>query len=316
MFSLQRWILKSKWKETFAFLPIKGDIAKVQGIDIWYETFGSKKDPAFLLIMGGGCQGILWPDLFCQRLASLGFFVIRFDARDVGLSSYFDFEKTPYTLLDMAKDSIGLLDALEISKAHIMGTSMGGAIAQLISAYFKERVLSMTVMATSSDFRNLIHALEGKDLRGLPLSPPSKECLDWIHSLDKHDSFDYIRKVRKQFEGWEILNGPDIPFHVSYYLQLLLKTIFRQRSYRCILNHIHAIVGSVDLVKETEGKILVPSLVIQGEKDPIFPQDHGEHLATSIPKSHFLLLEKMGHNLNACFYDPILQGIQKVTANN
>ena len=175
----------------------KGKIAKIQGMDLWYQTFGDKKNPAFLLVMGSGCQGILWPDVFCQKLVSLGLYVIRFDLRDTGFSSSFDYQKNPYNLLDMAQDCILLLDHLKITKAHVMGTSMGGTIAELIGAYFSQRVESLILMATTADLRNVVNAILGEE-KNLPLSDPSSDCLDWIQSFVKnHQKLSSLQKIKK-----------------------------------------------------------------------------------------------------------------------
>ena len=109
-------------------------VVQTNGLEFWTESFGKKENPALLLIMGSGSQGIQWPQKFCEQLANKGYFVIRYDHRDVGLSSTIDYQKTPYTLLDMGKDAISILDSYGIKKAHIVGFSMGGPIALLIGS--------------------------------------------------------------------------------------------------------------------------------------------------------------------------------------
>ncbi len=301
MFPWQKWLVRFSGK---------GEIVNLGELDLWYESFGNSKDPCFLLIMGGGCQGILWPDLFCEKLASLGFFVIRFDARDTGYSSYFDYKNKPYNLLDMAKDGVLLLDFLKIKQAHVMGTSMGGAIAQLMATHFPFKVLSLTLIATTVDFRNLVAAIQGIPRENLPLSSPSQECLEWIEAFSlKHPHLSWLEKIQKQMKGWHILNGRKAPFDRVYYGKVMAKSIWRQSSYEVLLNHVKAIISSVESLLNTLGKIEAPSLIIQGTEDPIFPKDHAEFLAASLPNSELFLVEKMGHNLNSCFYDIILERI-------
>lgn len=295
------------WQRCLVKWAGKGQIINTSSMEIWYESFGKREDPCLLLIMGGGCQGILWPDLFCEKLASLGFFVLRYDNRDVGLSSYFDYEKKPYNLMDMAQDAVDFLDALRISKAHVLGTSMGGAIAQLMAVHFPEKVHSLSLIATTCDFRNIANAILEEPLTNLPRPSPSKECLQWISLFSQHHPhLTWIQKIRTQLDGWKILNGPEVPFDSKYYSKMMLKTIWRQRSYNALLNHVSALLSSVDLLLHTQGKIQVPTLVFQGEKDPIFPLGHGEFLSQTIPLGELCLIDKMGHNLNACFYEPIL----------
>lgn len=115
-------------------------IAKANNIDIWYETFGNINDEPLLLIMGGCCQGILWPTEFCKQLAASGFYVIRYDHRDTGLSTYFDYEKHPYDIRDLTEDAIGLIDYLKIKKCHAVGLSMGGPISELLSIKYPSKL--------------------------------------------------------------------------------------------------------------------------------------------------------------------------------
>jgi len=139
-------------------------LAKVGDVELCYETFGNRSDPALLLVMGLGTQMLAWREEFCQELVSRGFFVIRYDNRDVGRSTRFSGVKPPgavellrrkprnaaYTLDDMADDGLGLLDALRIERAHVAGASMGGMIAQVMAVRHPERVLSLTsIMSTT-----------------------------------------------------------------------------------------------------------------------------------------------------------------------
>ena len=143
------------------------------GIEIEYETFGSTDNPALLLVMGFTAQLTAWHEEFCQGLANKGYFVIRYDNRDCGLSTKFDGQTVdigavmmaalseqpvppvPYTLSDMAADAAGVLDALNIEKAHIIGASMGGMIAQHVADLAPERVQSLTLMMTTAGARHL-----------------------------------------------------------------------------------------------------------------------------------------------------------------
>ena len=146
---------------------------KTNGIEIEVESFGQARDPAILLIMGLGGQMVLWPDDFCERLAGAGYRVVRFDNRDIGLSTKLDGlgrppllrngiahtlrlpVRAPYRLDDMALDSVGVLDALDIERAHVVGVSMGGMIAQLLAARHVGRVASLTSIMSSSGHRAL-----------------------------------------------------------------------------------------------------------------------------------------------------------------
>lgn len=142
-------------------------------VHLWYETFGKKENPTLLLIMGGGCQGIMWPTALCERLAEEGFFVIRYDHRDMGLSSFIDYEKNPYDLMDLSRDAIEILDALEIRKAKIVGISMGGLIATILGAYFSDRIDSIVPIAITSDFSTFLDPSENNTS---PLPKPKKNA--------------------------------------------------------------------------------------------------------------------------------------------
>jgi pimeloyl-ACP methyl ester carboxylesterase len=145
-------------------------------VEIWYETFGKKEEPAVLLISGATAQGSMWPSEFCQKLAGKGFFVIRYDHRDTGRSTHIDYETEPYDLLDMAKDASELLDKLAVKRAHLVGSSLGSAIAQILSVHYPDKVSSMTLMATTADSRPLHLALQGLPAEEGTLPPPRQEC--------------------------------------------------------------------------------------------------------------------------------------------
>jgi pimeloyl-ACP methyl ester carboxylesterase len=122
-------------------------------ITLWYETFGDSKNPPIVLLMGNATQGIFWPTDFCEQLASKDRYVIRFDYRDVGLSTHVNYDKHPYDFLDMTADIIGLLKFLNIKKAHLVGLSMGGVLAQVIAINHPDHVLSVTYTMSTSDYR-------------------------------------------------------------------------------------------------------------------------------------------------------------------
>jgi len=147
-------------------------------VKLWYQTFGLPNNPPFILLMGNGAQGIFWPDLFCQKLAERNYYVVRFDYRDTGLSSHFDFDKHPYDFLDIAKDILGFLNALKLEKTHFVGLSMGGFIAQLLAIHYPEHVLSVVSMMSTSDYSSLLSTLEGRPFSPSGLPAPKKNS--WI----------------------------------------------------------------------------------------------------------------------------------------
>src|ERR1700743_1751803 len=164
---------------------------RANGIDIEYERFGRDSDPAILLIMGLAVQLIMWPVAFCEGLAAKGFRVIRFDNRDIGKSTHLsqlgapNIPETmmkvmsgqtvvpPYTLDDMAKDSVSLLDALGIKRAHIVGASMGGMIAQIVAAKYPEDTISLTSIMSTTGRRDLPQATP--EVMGALMTPPASD---------------------------------------------------------------------------------------------------------------------------------------------
>lgn len=129
-------------------------IVKVNGIDICSESFGDPSNPAILLIMGATCSMVYWDEEFCQRLADTGRYVIRYDNRDVGRSVVYEPGSSNYTVIDMANDAAGLLDAYNIEQANIVGMSLGGMIAQVLATRHPQKVLTLTLIASS--FSNLM----------------------------------------------------------------------------------------------------------------------------------------------------------------
>ena len=291
----------------------ENQITSANGIKIWYETFGQKKHEALLLIMGGCCQGIMWPTEFCERLAAEKFFVIRYDHRDTGYSTCFDFQENPYTLLDLAKDAIGLLDALEVRKAHLAGLSMGGPIAELMAACYPERVSTITLIAASSDFRAMNRAYAELPPEENSLSRPKDIYLSWMKNYLACPTDNQKEALEQRMTCWRILNGSVAPFEELLYRQLHRLFLIRSKSPESIKNHLSACADSEDLIKDAHKQIKVPTLILHGTEDPIFPQDHGIALAKTIPQSKYFLLDGFGHMLNCQFYEFMISKIKELT---
>lgn len=275
--------------------------AKANGIDIWYETFGTKENPAILLLMGACCQGILWPIEFCEKLVKAGFFVIRFDYRDAGLSTCFDFEKSPYTLTDMAKDAIGLLDFLNIQKFSLIGLSTGGPIAEILAVEHPKRVQSIALIATSLDFTSYRRALAGLPHEG-PLSSPTKDYVIFMQKLFSQGISDHDL-LKQRIEGWEVLNGYKVPLDKKHNSDLQKLFLSRLTYPEGLKNHLLANHLSEDLIRTIPHKVKTPTLILHGTEDPIFPLDHLQALAHAIPHATWRLVEGIGHIPNPLFFD-------------
>jgi 10-carbomethoxy-13-deoxycarminomycin esterase len=276
-------------------------IAKVGNMDIWHETFGNKENPPLLLIMGSGAQGVLWPTEFCEKLASEGFYVIRYDQRDTGFSTCFNFKTDPYDLSDMAKDAIALLDFLKIPKAHLLGFSMGGPVAEYMAIHFRNRIDTISLMATSPDF----FPTEGS------LSDSTKE----FHALRSKSSQipinDEVQRLNQRVAMWGLQNGSKTPLDESWVRSVNQVFFSRMRNTECLGNHGQAMRRSEALIRAVPYQVQVPTLIFHGSEDPVFPPDHGKALAKAIPHSRYVPVDGMGHLLNPHFYPIVIEEIKK-----
>jgi pimeloyl-ACP methyl ester carboxylesterase len=271
--------------------------ASANGIQIEYETFGEPSSPPLLLIAGIGGQMIGWDEELCKEWARKGLYVIRFDNRDVGLSTKLkeagipdvmavmtagmNGEKVdvPYTLDDMADDTVGLLDALKLDKAHICGISMGGAIAQTISFRHPSRVRSMTQVYSTTGNPDL--PKPKPEIMELLLTPPPKEREAYVNYM--------IRLYRT-------IAGPGFPFDETWHRNLAGRSHDRAfygpgkaRQYAAIVAHGNR--------KPLLASITAPTLVIHGADDPLIPVSGGRDSAEAIPGAELLVIEGMGHDM-------------------
>lgn len=267
------------------------------GIQIEYETFGKPSSLPLLLIAGLGGQMIGWDEEICEKWARKGLFVIRFDNRDVGLSTKMEGagvpdpmaamkarmngEKVdaPYTLDDMADDAVGLLDALKIDKAHLCGISMGGAIAQTISFRHPSRVRSMTQVYATTGNPQLPQPQPG--IMELLLTPPPKEREAYV---------EYMLKLYKT------IAGPGFPFDEIWHRKLAGRSYDRAfygpgkaRQFAAIVAHGNR--------KPLLASITVPALVIHGADDPLVLVQGGIDSAEAIPGAELMIIEGMGHDM-------------------
>lgn len=280
----------------------------INGISIYYEEFGEENNECILLISGLGSQMTRWNLDFCQKLVNKGFRVIRFDNRDAGKSTFIEHKvsdlgqlmqllqqgiipENAYSLLDMAKDAIGLLDALNIEKAHIVGRSMGGIIAQVLAAEFPERVLSATIIMSTS--------LNPE----LPQTAPDVMQMMMQKVPDfKKEAF---RENRLKFA--KRISGSLIPFDEDAEWQMLVEENQRAAPAQT-LGHITAMTLT-GFNPERFDKIKAPTLIIHGTEDLIFPLACAEDLHTRIKGSKFLKIEGMGHEIPMLLNDKIVNAI-------
>lgn len=284
-------------------LVAKEGIAKVKHLKIWYETFGRSSDPALLLIMGGAGQGIIWPTELCKRLASKGFFVIRYDQRDSGLSTCVEFDKNPYTLFDLACDGIGVMDALALKKAHLFGLSMGGPIAEIMSVHFPDRVSSIAIMASHYDFRPYSLAVMGLPKEPGLLSAPRDEYMQKIKEILNTPATNEEEQVEQRYQTWQVLNGNVFPLDELETKEMLRQFIKRSIHPENLKNYQAAIHASEEMVRAIHRQVKVATVIFYGSEDPIIGPDHPEAMAKAISHSKYYFLEGLGHLPNPHFYD-------------
>lgn len=266
--------------------------ARANGIQIEYDTFGSAGDPALLLIMGLGAQMTLWPEPFCQQLAEHGLFVIRFDNRDVGLSSKIEGGPAPdmmaaltgdtssasYKLDDMADDAAGLLDALGIAKAHIAGASMGGMIAQAFAIRHPDKTLSLcSIMSTTGD--TSVGQASPEAMTGLMAPPPTT----------RDEAIDAALKANKAIGGTYPVDEARARADVAAAYD---RCYYPEGTARQLL----AILASGDRTEGLRG-VQVPTLVIHGEVDPLVNVSGGKATAGAIPGARLVVVAGMGHDM-------------------
>ena len=250
--------------------------AKANGIELEYETFGDPSATPLLLIAGLGAQLLSWDEDFCRLLASRGFYVIRFDNRDVGLSTWMDGE---YALDDMAADAAGLLDALRIPAAHVVGASMGGFIAQLVALNHPDRVRTLTSIMSGPNGDD--HVAPTDEARALLLRPPGATRDELIAT---------------GLRSKKTLLGPDDPFDEGYETTRIAAAVDRAYNPAGFMRQLQAI-GAAEGRLDRLAKLRVPALVIHGDADILVPVENGRNVAAAIPGARLIEIRGMGHDL-------------------
>ena len=275
-------------------------LVKANGIEIEVEEFGKKSDPAVLLIMGLSAQLTLWPMAFIDALVERGFRVIRFDNRDIGLSqkmhearalSPFFFiaaarlfgaqRLAPYTLHDMAADSVGVLDALGVDSAHVVGASMGGMIGQLLTASYPKRVRSFTAIMSSTN-NPALPKTDPAVLKALFAKRPPAKSRDEI--------------IDRSVEAWGVIGTKDGGNDPAAFRQRIAAAVDRCTYPAGVRRQVAAIVATGDLRRYTR-TISTPTLVIHGSVDKLAPNAGGRDIAASIEGAKLEIIDGMGHDL-------------------
>mgnify|MGYP000255160601 CR=1 FL=1 len=271
---------------------------RANGISIEVETAGDPANPALLLIMGLGVQMTQWPPELVAALVDAGYHVIRFDNRDIGLSEKFDHAgvpnlrrvglvrllgfspRLPYTLADMAGDAVGVLDALGVDQAHIVGASMGGMIAQHVASSFPERVRSLTSVMSTSGKRGLPMA-RPEAMAALMAPPPPPEAgavADWAVTINR------------------AIGSPGYPAAEARIRARANADFARSYHPDGKVRQLAAIIGDGDRSARLR-RITAPTMVLHGADDPLVPVECGRHTAATVPGARLHEIAGMGHDL-------------------
>lgn len=273
-------------------------ITTSSGLKLAYESFGEPENPAVILIMGLGAQMKIWPDSLCTAIAAAGYFVIRFDNRDVGRSSQFDQHgnpsliktwlqqklqqkpQVPYTLRDMSRDVLALMDQLELDNVHLVGASMGGMIAQILAAKHKKRVRSLTSIMSAA--------------RAPGLPDPNLKVL--LQLAKRPSPFNREAAIRYTMRMNRLIGSPAYPMDEVELRQLAETSFERSGTPGGFKRQLVAITAAGDRSQLLQ-KIKVPTLVIHGSDDPLIPARLGEDTAAGIRKAKLKIIQGMGHDL-------------------
>ncbi|HYF60970.1 MAG TPA: alpha/beta fold hydrolase [Burkholderiaceae bacterium] len=269
------------------------------GIRIEYDVSGPANAPAIVLVMGLGMQLTAWPPSFVEGLVARGFRVLRFDNRDVGLSSRSPGRgradvraamlratlrlpsNPPYRLEDMAGDTTGLMDALGIARAHVVGVSMGGMIAQVLAALHPSRVASLTSMASSSGA--LRYAFHWSPAMRAMLTPPPR-------GADEARLVDHLERI------WTLIGSPGMQPPRETLRAQLRANLRRSHDPAGVARQLLAVLASGDR-RPLLRRIAAPTLVIHGELDPLVPIGAGRDTAANVPGARFVAIPGLAHDL-------------------
>jgi pimeloyl-ACP methyl ester carboxylesterase len=266
--------------------------ARVGEFEFAYETFGNAGDPPVLLVMGLATQMIGWPDDFCRGLADRGLFVIRFDNRDIGLSTHLhsagapnlmsvlggDHSAAPYALADLATDTVGLLDAVGLESVHLVGASMGGMIAQLVAIDHPDRVRSLTSIMSTTGAPSVGAPTEAA--MAVLLAPPA---------TDREGA------VQRTVDTYRVIGSPGFEFDEDSLRARAGLAYDRAYDPAGVARQLTAILTTPDRTADL-GRVTVPTLVIHGSDDALVNVSGGRATAAAVPGAELLVVEGMGHD--------------------
>ena len=262
----------------------KPELVRANGVDLCVQTFGDAGDATLLLIAGAENSMDWWEDELCERLAAGRRYVIRYDFRDTGQSVTYEPGAPGYDGADLTADAVGVLDALGVERAHVVGMSMGGGIAQELALEHRSRVATLTLISTSFAVP--------RSADQPPLPPSAPELAEPVPEPDWSDReavVDYILERLRPYRGSLQVDG-------ERQRELVERVVDRTVNIESTLKN-HSLIHGGEPVRGRLSDLNVPTLVLHGTEDPAFPLGHGEALAEEIPGARLLVLEGVGHEL-------------------
>lgn len=265
---------------------MESSIPTQDGLLLWAETFGDHRDPAVLLVMGATAPGIVWPDELCRLLAGAGYHVVRYDHRDTGRSGKSDGE---YDLSTMAADAAAVIDCLGLGPAHVVGQSAGGMVSLLLALDRPELLRSLVLLSSTPDANAAVGSLP----RTGP--PRRREPVREFAARSGSPSATTTGDPRDAaVEGWRALVGPTVRFDQSYWQDLVARVVACSSEPDTSGRNLTATQRTPPLTDRIAA-VDLPTLVLHGEQDPVFPVEHGEELCRAIPRARLRRITGMGH---------------------
>ncbi|MEU7789020.1 alpha/beta fold hydrolase [Amycolatopsis sp. NPDC049159] len=284
-------------------VPGRDRVVRANGVDLCVQTFGDPADPAILLVAGSGASMLAWDAGFCELLAAGSRYVIRYDHRDTGRSVHHPPGEPPYELRDLAADALGVLDALGVERAHVVGISLGGMIAQVAALAEPARIASLTLVATSPG--------EGAD--GPDLPPPALRVLTALADVEPPDWTDRDSVVEHLVAGARLLAGRDFDEHAH---RRVAARVFARAGGTLESAGNHAYLDHGAPWRPRLGRITAPTLVVHGADDPIHPVAHAHALAAAIPGAALRILDRAGHELSEVDWPELVPALVRHTSGS
>jgi pimeloyl-ACP methyl ester carboxylesterase len=278
-------------------------LVQANGVELCVQTFGHRDDPAILLIAGGASSMLDWAEEFCERLAAGSRFVIRYDHRDTGRSVSYPAGAPQYTGRDLAEDAIGVLEALGVATAHVVGISMGGGIGQFLGIHHPDRVASLTLISTSP---------LGPGADDPDLAPASEEFMAEFGAVSEPDWSNRDAVIDYVVAQYRLCSSKSRPVAEEFIRELAIRTVDRAVSIASMNNHFLLDSGESSAREQLAG-ITAPTLVVHGTEDPLCPIAHGAAIAGDIPGARLLTLEHTGHELPPAVWDTVVPAILQHT---